>query len=203
MSWFSDFMHPGKGYDDAMQQYQQYFNQGMGYQQPFQQAGQQSIPQLQQMLGALGDPAKLESEWSQGYEKSPYAQSLMRQSAESGMDAAAAQGLSGSSAAVGGIQQQASDIMSRDRQQYLNDLMQKYLGGVQGLQGMFNTGAGVAGQMGQQSMNMGQNMGQAAYGKQQAGANMFGGILSGVGELGMNYLTGGMGKGSFGRGAWS
>jgi hypothetical protein len=203
MSWFSDFMHPGRGYDDAATEYRNALNTATGYQAPFQKAGVDAISGLQKGLSDLMNPVDLQKRWVDSYQESPYAQQLQKEAQQQGMDSASAQGLLGSSAAVGGIQQRASNIMQQDRQQYLDDLMKKYMGGVEGLQGMFGTGAQVGGQMGQETVQTGRDLGEAAFGRRQSGANMFGGLLNAGLGMGMDYLTGGMGKGSWGRGAWS
>ena len=181
MSMFSDFLHPGRAYQDAQQQMQEGMGRARGAQQPFVTAGQDVIPQLQGALGGLLDPQALQAQWMQGYDESPYAKDAQARAQQSGMDAASAMGLEGSSAAMENIQRGAGSIQQQDRQQYLDDLMQKYMGGVQGLQGMFGTGAGAAGQLGQQELQGGNIMGGLAGGQRQAGANLMG---QGIGFLG-------------------
>lgn len=142
-------------YDAASDQMKQYYQEGQGYLNPF--------------LQALSDPQALQSQWTQGYETSPYAKQMQASAGQYGMDAASSMGLLGSSPALQAIQGGQSNIMAKDRQQYLGDLMQKYL-----------AGAGIAGQMQQGAMGMGQMMGQAAYGaeseRQRAGSGIFGSL---------------------------
>lgn len=168
----SSFLNPQKGYGDAMEQIQKYFQQGMKYQQPFLQAGQNQIGTLTGAENKLLDPAALQSEWSKGYEASPYAQDLMKRSADTGNQEAAAMGLSGSSANLENVQRTGSSIMQQDRQQYLNDLMQKYMTGIGIGQNIFNTGASTAHNMGQMATQTGQEMAGGAFGAANAPGNL-------------------------------
>jgi hypothetical protein len=52
-------------------------------------------------------------------------------------------------------------------------------------------------------MTQGQNSAQLAYGAKNAPGQLFGNLLNAGINLGTSYLTGGMGTGSYGRGAWS
>lgn len=139
------------------------------------QKAEDAYGQSQGVINRLLDPAALQNEWAQGYETSPYAKQLMGQAQTSGLDAASAMGLGGSSAALGNIQNSATNLMNADRQQYLNDLMGKY-------------------QLGsQQAMEMGNNMAGLEFGKyQQPQNNMFGQLMGAGLQFGADYLTGGM-----------
>jgi hypothetical protein len=184
------FMDPGAGYGDAMKEMQEYFEQAQQYQQPFAQAGQGQIPQLQGAQNALMDPATLQSQWSQGYETSPYAQQLMGKATDIGNEEAASMGLGGSSAALSNVQNTSTGIMNQDRQQYMQDLMQKYMSGVGIGQNMFNTGAGAAANMGQNSMNMGRDMGGLRFGQTNAPGQQLGQLIGAGARM---YAGGGAG----------
>lgn len=203
MSWLSDFMHPGKPYEAAEDQIKQALAQAQSFQQPFQQAGVGQIPGLSNAISNLLDPQKLQAQWTEGYQTSPYAQQLMEQSKNQGLDAASSMGLEGSSAALNNIQTSGTNLMNADRQQYLQDLMQKYLSGIGASQNLLSTGANAGANMGNQSMQAGQDLAGLEFGKQQAGSNMLGDILGKAAGLGTQFLTGGMGVGSMGRGAWA
>lgn len=174
MSWLSSFLHPGRAYDKAADEYKAGLDRARGTEQPFVQGGEDALGQLQKLLGGLSDPTKLQDEWSSNYETSPYATDMLQRNQQSGLDAASSQGLLGSSAATDNIQRGAGQIVSQDRQQYMDDLMKKYTTGIQGLQGIFNTGAGMAGQLGNQEIEGGNVLGGIAAGKDQAGGNLFG-----------------------------
>jgi hypothetical protein len=202
MSWLSNWMSPGRGYDAAADQIRQAQQQAQQFQQPFMQPGAQAGGVLSEQLQRLMDPAALQSEWAKGYETSPYAQQLMGKATEEGMGAASAMGLMGSTPAIQAVQAGATNIMDRDRQQYLQDLMNKYTTGLGLGQNLFQTGAGMAGQMGQQAMQAGEDLAQLGLGRQQAGAGMFGNLLGLGSQLGLGWLTGGFGQGGYGRGAF-
>ncbi len=174
MSWFSSFMHPGDAYKRAGKKEQQGYEEAQGMRQPWINQGQQAGNGLMDMLQKLMNPGALQDEWSKGYEESPYAQQLQQQNQTEGMDAASAMGLGGSSAALSNIQKGAGNIMQKDRQQYMNDLMQKYLAGAGIGGGMYNTGAQMAGQGAQGAQSHGEWQGQNAFNQQNAGGNMFG-----------------------------
>lgn len=203
MSWLSSFLHPERGYQAAQDQMQQYYSQAQQGMQPFMQEGQQAGEQLAPAMQKLLDPQGLQSEWMEGYETSPQAQLAQQQAQQQGLDAASSMGLMGSQPALQAIQGGMSNIGIQDRQNYLGDLMDKYKTGIGLGQNMYGTGAQMAGQSGQQAMQMGQDAAQMAYGQQNAPGQMFGNLLNTGLNLGTSYLTGGMGTGRFGRGAWS
>jgi hypothetical protein len=203
MSWLSSFMHPGRPYQAAQDQMQQYYQQAQGQMQPFIQQGQQAGTQLGGAMQQLLDPQALQDKWMQSYETSAQAKNMQDQAQQSGLNAASSMGLMGSSPAMQALQQGSAQIGAQDRQSYLNDLMQKYQLGTGIGQNMYGTGANMAGQSAQQTQQMGENMGAAAFGRQGAGGDMFGNLLSAAGKLGTSWLTGGMGVGGMGRGMWS
>lgn len=203
MSWLSNLLNPGGGYKQAEQQSKQYYDQAQSGLSPYNQTGQEAGGDIMSMLQKLMNPEQLQNEWSKGYETSPYAQQMMEQAKTSGLDAASSMGLMGSSGALQNIQSGASNIMQGDRQNYLNDLMQKYQAGLNTGQSMYGTGAGAASQMGQNAMNQGNNMANLAFGKYNAGPSMMGKGAGGLLSMLQEYLTGGMGQGDFGRGSWA
>jgi hypothetical protein len=188
----SSFFHPEAGYDDAMKQLQQYFQQAQGGLNPFIQNGMNAGNNLSEQEAALNDPAALQAKWAQGYSESPYAQQLTKQATSSGLNAASSMGLMGSSAALGNIQNSAGNIMQSDRQNYLNDLMQKYMASIGIGQNLYGVGAGAQSQQSQNAMNMGENMAGLQYGATNAPGDMFGKLAGGVADLGLNWATGGL-----------
>lgn len=195
MSWFSSFMHPGRGYDKAQEQLDKYYQQAQAYQQPYMQRGDQAYGGLNTAMGNLLDPEKLQSQWASGYEESPYAKQQEAMAQQQGLNAASSMGLMGSSPALQAIQSGTAGIVQQDRQQYLNDLMQKYLAGTGIGQNIYGIGANAGNQMAQNAMNQGQNSAQMAYNKQNAGGNMFGNLLgAGIGVFG-GPLSAGLSQG--------
>jgi len=194
MSWFSSFMHPGKPYQQAGETERGYFNQGQQQLSPYIQQGQQAGQGLNDMYSKLMNPGQLQDEWSKGYETSPYAQQLQQQAQTGGMDAASAMGLGGSSAALSNIQHGSSNIMQADRQNYMKDMMDKYLAGMGLGQNMYGIGAGAAGQSANMNQQMGQDQANLKYNQQAAGGNMLSGLFGGLAGLGGAALGGPMGK---------
>jgi hypothetical protein len=116
----------------------------------------------------------------------------MNISRENALTSASGQGLVGSSAAARAAQEGASQIALADRQNYLNDLMKKYLAGAGFAQNIYGTGANAAGQqsqnamtMGQNAMTMGQNSAQVAQERESAPGKLFGDLIgAGIGLFG-------------------
>lgn len=202
MSWISDFFHPAKPYKAAEDAFNQKYQEGQGYLNPYNQQGQQAGQQLQDQYGQLQNPDELYNKWAQGYQESPYAHQQQQFANDAGLNSAASQGLLGSSSALQNIQNTSAGIVNQDQQQYMNDLMNKYLAGIGIGQNLYNQGAGAAGQQAGNAQNAGQYGSQLAYGRQGAGADLFGKGLGALGGLGLNYFTGGFGQGGFGRGAF-
>lgn len=203
MSMFSSWLHPERGYQAGQQQLDKYYGQAQGALQPYNQQGINQGGNLNEMIQNLMNPQALQDKWASGYKESEAAKNMEGMAQQHGLDAASSMGLMGSSPALGAIQAGTSAIGAQDRQNYLDNLMEKYKTGAGLSQGMYNTGAGAAGQMGQNAMNMGQSSAGMQFGQTNAPGEMFGNIAGKVGKTMMDYLTGGMGTGGFGRGAWS
>lgn len=180
MDFVKNFFDPGRAYEKAGEQAERGWDEAKGYQMPFFEAGKEQIPGLQEAIGKLLNPAALESEWASGYEASPYAKEQMERSKELGLDAASSMGLMGSSPALENIQRGASSIMRADRQQYLNDLLQKYFGGVAGAQNLVNTGATAGTNLEAGALRTGENLATTTYGENAARGNMLGKILGAI-----------------------
>lgn len=180
MAWYDpfDIFDPGKGYKEAGKEYEKYYNDAKKYMQPYQEQGLSQIGKLNNAEDLLLDPAKLQSMWSEGYETSPYAKQLQDEASAQGMDAASSMGLLGSSAALENVQKSSTDIMNKDRQQYMDDLMKKYMAGIGIGQNFYNTGANMGSAMGQNAMNQGGRMGQSKYGQSNAMGDMMRDLMS-------------------------
>ena len=189
---FNSMMHPEEGYEAAAKKMQQFWQQAMGFQQPYNQAGLGQLPTLTSAEGALLNPAALLKQWMGQYEMSPYAQKSLGNAKEAGLDAASTMGLMGSSSALGNIQQSASDIMNADRQNFLNDLMQKYMTGIGIGQDIYGRGAGMAAELGKEALGVGENLGQAAYGAKNAPGDVLRNLLSMAGKMAMQNQIGGV-----------
>ena len=186
------FMHPEEGYEKAEGQAQKYYVDAQGKLQPLVNQGQSQFNRLTGQAEALNNPGQLENQWAGGYTESPYARQAQQEATSSGLDAASSMGLRGSSAALNKLEKSAGNLMQSDRQQYMNDRMQKYLASIGIGQQIYGTGAAAAGGQATNAMNQGTNMAGLAYGKQNAPGEMFGKLAGTAANLGLNYATGGM-----------
>ena len=204
MSWLDgignmvdSFFHPEKGYKKGQEQLDKYYNQGQGYLQPYNQFGQDAYGNYSTAMKRLLDPASLQADWTKGYAESPSAKNAEAMAQEHGLNAASGLGLMGSNTALNAIQNGTTQIGLDDRQNYLDNLMQKYLAGTGIAGNIFGAGAGSAGTMSNNAMTMGGNAAQLAYGGQNAPGTLFGQLLG----TGIGIGTGGIGKGAGGAGA--
>jgi hypothetical protein len=177
MGILDSFTNPGRPYEKAQDALKQGWQQGQQYQQPFWQGGVDQLPWLNNRRDQLGDPGKLQNEWAQGYQMSPYAQDLMQRSLASGRDEASSMGLQGSSAALGNAQQTAGAITSQDRQRYMDDMMQKYMASIGIGQNLYGIGAQTGANLGNQAMQFGRDNAGLEYGKAGAAGQMWGNLI--------------------------
>jgi hypothetical protein len=180
MSWLSSFLHPERGYEKGQEQLDKYYQIANAAQNPYNQMGQQQGTNQQKIINELMNPQALQDKWASGYKESEAAKNLENMASQQGLNAASSMGLLGSNTALNAIQSGTSQIGAADRQQYMDDLMKKYLSGAGLSQNMYNTGANTANSMGQNAMNMGSNSAQMAFGQQNAPGDMFSKLLQGI-----------------------
>ncbi len=202
MSWLSELFHPERAYDKASQTSDKYYQQSQGFNKPYADRGNAAGNDLMGMLQKLMNPGKLQDEWSKGYETSDYAKQTGDAAQTAGLDAASAMGLGGSSAALSNIQKDRSNIVGADKQQYMNDLMQKYMQSIGIGENLSGTGAGAVTNMSNNATKQGEDQAGLEYGKNSAGGNFLANLLGKGASIFGNYLTGGFGSGGFGRGAF-
>lgn len=193
MGFFDSIFNPGKGYKKGQEQLDKYYQQGQGYLNPYNQQGQQAFQPTFDAMKNLLDPQALQDKWSSGYETSQAAKDSMGLAQQHGLDAASGMGLMGSSAGLDAIQAGTSQIGAQDKQQYMNDLMQKYTAGTGIGQNIYGQGANAAGQMSQNANQMGQNSADMAYGQQNANGNMWRSGLGAAAGLAGSALGGPIG----------
>ena len=194
MSWFSNLIHPGGAYDQASSANKQGYEEGQGMRQPYLQQGQEAGGDIMEMLKKLMNPGALQDEWSKGYNTSDTAKQGMAQAQSNGLDAASAMGLGGSSAALNNIQNQTSQIGAQDKQQYMKDLMEKYMGAMGLGNSIYGQGANTANQGANSAQQFGENQAGINYNQQNAGAGLFGSMLGGGAGLLGNVLGGPIGS---------
>lgn len=113
------------------QQMQGDYNQGQAYLNPYNQAGQSAIPDIQKFLGGI--PGQMNGNWMQGYNESPYAKYMTNKSLNAMNNAAAATGQLGTAPNQQSNADTANSIASQDAQNYFNNNMaqsNQYLGGL-------------------------------------------------------------------------
>ena len=209
MSWLSKFLHPDQPYKAAQNDLSKYFQMAQMFTpeahqvlEPYTQMSQQQYPELMNLTHMLQNPQLLENQWASGYQESPYAKQLESEARERGLEEASSMGLNASAPAISNIQHNAANIMQSDRQNYMNDLMQKFLNAIPINQNIFNAGLPAATTQSQNISNaannvmrMGENSANLTYGKESAGPSMLGKFLgmgaSGLGNY-INYKTGSM-----------
>lgn len=184
------FFSPEEGYEAASRRAQQGWQEAKGYQEPFYKHGLDEYGRLNSAIQSLLNPEQLQSQWSMGYETSPMAKRLLDLSREQGLESASSMGLMGSSGALRNLQLGAGDIVAKDRQQYLQDLMNKYLAGLGLSQGIYNTGASTGSELGRQAIGIGETLGGLDYGKARAPGQLLENLLK-AGITGYSMGAGG------------
>lgn len=187
LNMLDSFLNPQKGYEKAGEQAEKYYQEGQNYLRPYQQHGLEQYGDLNKARQSLMNPEELYSKWASGYLKSPYAKRLEEMNLQQGQEAASSMGLMGSSGALQNIQQGAGDIVARDRENYLKDIMDKYMKGIGLGESLYGTGANAGGAMAGNAMTQGTNMAGLAYGQQNAPGALFGKLVGG----GVGAMVGG------------
>ena len=197
MPFWDAILDPGKPARRARQTAEASIDRGAQYTEPYRNAGDRQIPIMEGEQQKLLNPGQMQSDWAQGYETSPWAQQQIQHDTEQGKDLASSMGLLGSSTAATGLNASASQLYQKDRQQYMDDLMKKYMMGIGLGSDFMNRGAQSANQLqGNWSQNA-QSLGTAAHNANQAVPDMLGNIM------GYNSSGGGQGGGQRGEGGGS
>jgi hypothetical protein len=199
----NSFLHPEDAYKAAQDESNKAWGEAQGYEKPFYQQGLDQYGGLNSAENNLMNPSQLQDQWADSYKTSDYAKQMLNQNQASGLDAASSMGLMGSSAAVNNIQQGAHNVVNQDRQQYMNDLMQKYMAGIGIGQNIYGIGANMGATLGNQSMQHGQDMAGLKYGEQSAPGALFGKLAGTVANGAANYATGGMWGGAKSAGGYT
>lgn len=197
--WLDSFFNPDEAYAKGQEQLDKYYDQSQSYLKPYSQYGQDAYGDLSGAMKRLLNPADLEAEWTKGYAESPSAIQAEKMAQDRGLNAASSLGLNGSNTALQAIQGGTSRIGLDDRQNFLNNLMQKYLAGTGIAGNIFNTGANTSGILSNNATNMGNNSAQMAYGEQAAPGALMGKLLGTAIGVG----SGAMGPGGSGMPSWS
>lgn len=165
----------------AMQQLPQYFK-------PYMDASTQALPQLQQQYGQLvSDPSAFINKIGEGYKQSPGLQFQIQQGTQAANNAAAAGGMAGSAQSQQNSAGIANNLANQDYYNFLKTGLEQYGLGLQGLGGLYNTGANASMGLGQDMANLYNNQAQNAYAgasnQNQNSGGFFGSLIGGLGSL--------------------
>lgn len=174
--------------------------QAAGYMQPYMQAGQNAIGQLQPQYGQLvNDPASKMNQFGSSFQQSPGYEWMRDQALGGASNAAAAGGMAGSPQHQQFASQIANQYANQDYYNYLQHVMGLYGTGLSGFGNFANMGQQSAGQLSNlmaqiaqaQAQNE-QSKAELAYGGQGAQNQQqgfgFGDILGGALSLGSLFL---------------
>lgn len=133
------------------------------YFQPYIDQGQRAGNQLESQYGQMtSNPSDFFSKMSQGYKQSPGYQWNLSQALQAGNNAAAAGGMLGTPQHVQQNEETATNLASKDYQDWLSHIMDMFHSGQTGLQGMYGTGYGASTEYGTNLANSLMNQGQLA-----------------------------------------
>lgn len=132
-------------YDDPSKDAQKYLNRIPGtvkpYYDPYIQAGQRQLPGLEQQYGQLmNDPGGRMNEIGSSFQQSPGFQFALQQALQGSGQAAAAGGMAGSPQHEQQNMGIATQLGNQDYYNYLGNALNMYTQGLQGSQGLYNSG---------------------------------------------------------------
>ena len=175
------FGHSGDPYKEASKEYEKYYGQAQGAQNPFFQAGTGAIPGYQDWLSKMKDPSQFINSLMGQYQESPFAKFQQQQGIRAAQNLGSASGLTGSTPLQMQAQQNAQNISSQDQNQWLQNVLGINNQYGSGLNSLIGTGQNSANMISQLLSHLGENMGQAKFGQkfgeQQDRNNIFGGLL--------------------------
>lgn len=170
-------------YEKAGKQYEKYFQGAQQFQNPFFNAGQQGLGNYQNWLQGQQDPSAFINRLMGQYQESPFAHNLQQQAMRSGINAASANGLAGSTPFAQQMQQNAGQIASADQNNWLQNVIGINSQYGQGQHNIMQSGQHAGDFLSQLFSQQGNNMAGVKYG-QEAGKNQdFMSILSGLAKL--------------------
>lgn len=166
-------------FDKMPDELKKYFN-------PYIEAGNKALPGLQDQYGKLiTDPGARLNEIGKGYHQSPGFQFALQQALQGAGHAAAAGGMAGSPQHEQQSMAVATGLADQDYNQWLGNALGIYGMGLQGQQGLYNTGANAGMRLGENLASVLAQRAKLAYEGQNAEnqheSGMWGAIGSGVG----------------------
>lgn len=166
-------------YRAAGEQYEKWGNEAKHAQEPFYNAGAGAIPQFQNWLQGMQDPAAFINHLMGNYSQSPWAQNQQRQAMRGAQNFGSATGLSGSTPLMLQAQQNSANIGSEDQNRWLQNVLGINTQYGAGTQNLMQGGQNSANALTDLYSNLGNNMGQAAYGERAGKSNDLFNLISG------------------------
>ncbi len=185
MSFFNPFTLINKGINSLAPDYGDAsadIKKNQSYFQPYYDTGTDALKKFHETSDQLvSDPTKLENSIMSGYSMSPWAQHQTHEMTSQMNRQAAAAGDLGTPNEQAALGRQVQSISSQDEGQFLNNAMQPYHWGLEGLNNMASMGQQAGGSMANIGMSQEQlDKASADYGPQIYGA-IFGGAATGAG----------------------
>lgn len=180
------FSTPPNAADNAMPYFNQAISQLPSYFQPYINAGQQALPQLQQQYGQLiNNPGSVMNGIGSDFHQSPGYQFQTSQAEGAANRAAAAGGMLGSPMQQQNIAGTINGMANQDYYNYLNHGMNLYGMGLQGLGQQAQMGYGASSNLGEDMTTALMSQGQLAYsGQANQNQGRFGMLGSAMGAAG-------------------
>lgn len=190
--WNNNPADAAQGYLDQLSpMMQQQYN-------PYIQAGQQALPQLQQQYQAMLNPNFI-NQFGQNFQQSRGYQFQTQQATNAANRAAAAGGMVGSPQEQQNLAGAIGGMANQDYYNWLNHAMNIFGSGLQGEHQLYNTGFNASNELANNLGSIGESQANLAYAGQQNQNQMEGGMFgAGLGFLGSlvgGPLGGMMGKG--------
>lgn len=168
---------------------------------PYIQAGQQQLPGLESAYANMQNPNFINN-MGQSFQQSPGYNFEVNQALGAANRAAAAGGMLGTPQEQQNVGGAISGIANQDYYNWLNHAMNAYQMGVQGDQGLYNTGFQASSQYGSDMAQALMNQAQLAYSgavnQNQSQGGGIGAMLGGIGSLGGLFGGGNSGGGGGG-----
>lgn len=190
MSWLSNLFGGGKNPAYVANQYiGQIPGQTHQYFDPYFNAGTGALPGLQeQYKNLLGDPGGFMNKIGQSYKESPGLQRSIQQAMQAAGHASAAGGMAGSPQHEQENMQLATDLSSKDYNNWMNNALGLYGSGLSGQQGMagmgMQAGSNMANMIAQALQQQGINAFQGQSGQNQRQSDFWQNLIGGVGSVG-------------------
>jgi hypothetical protein len=170
-------------YKNASKEYERGANQAAGYQNPFFQAGTGALGDFQNYLKGMKDPSEFLNNLMKNYQESDYTKNLKNSAERSGVNAASASGLIGSTPFLKQQQKNAGEIESAGMNDWLSNALginKQYGSGLEHLTGM---GQNAGNRLSDIFSNLGNEKAGTSYGSDMAKNKQMQDFFSGLMSL--------------------